>query len=163
MSGKSVLNLKWLFFVLIFFVSCEEDDVLENDTYLVSSTEVKKFSKAEFLTTLSSTFGAQSAQVSFLVKSGISLHKISYLTKTPEGNQITASGAVIVPTDLTEALAIGSVQHGTIYDENQAPSYFNQQSESALGQFFASTGLIIAMPDYLGYGDSRNYPHPYDH
>jgi pimeloyl-ACP methyl ester carboxylesterase len=163
MSGKSVLNLKWLFFVLIFFVSCEEEDVLENDTYLVSSSEVKKFTKAEFLTTLSSTFGAQSAQVSFLVRSGISLHKISYLTKTPEGNQITASGAVIVPTDLTEALAIGSVQHGTIYDENQAPSYFNQQSESALGQFFASTGLIIAMPDYLGYGDSRNYPHPYEH
>ncbi|OYU68117.1 MAG: phospholipase [Cytophagaceae bacterium BCCC1] len=156
-------DLKWLFFVLVFFVSCEKDDVLEYDNYLVSSSEVKKYSKAEFLTTLSSVFGAQSAQVSFLVRSGISLHKISYLTKTPEGTQITASGAIIIPTDLTEPLALGSVQHGTISDNSQAPSYFNQQSESALGQFFASTGLIIAMPDYLGYGDSQNYPHPYEH
>lgn len=157
------IDLKWLFFVLVFFVSCEKDDVLEYDSYLVSSTEVKKYTKAEFITTLSSVFGAQSAQVSFLVRSGISLHKISYLTKTPEGKQITASGAIIVPTDLTEALALGSVQHGTISDNSQAPSYFNQQSESPLGMFFASTGLIIAMPDYLGYGDSQNYPHPYEH
>lgn len=163
MRLEKKLDLKWLFFVLVFFVSCEKDDVLEEENYLVSSSEVKKYSKAEFLNTLSSVFGAQSAQVSFLVRSGISLHKISYLTKTPEGNQITASGAIIIPTDLTEPLALGSVQHGTIFDNNQAPSYFNQQSESALGQFFASTGVIIAMPDYLGYGDSQNYPHPYEH
>jgi pimeloyl-ACP methyl ester carboxylesterase len=163
MRLEKKLDLKWLFFVLVFFVSCEKDDVLEEENYLVSSSEVKKYSKADFLNTLSSVFGSQSAQVSFLVRSGISLHKISYLTKTPEGNQITASGAIIIPTDLTEPLALGSVQHGTIFDNNQAPSYFNQQSESALGQFFASTGIIIAMPDYLGYGDSQNYPHPYEH
>ena len=163
MRERGLFGFKWLLIVFVFLVSCEEDDVLEYDNYLISSAEVKKYTKAEFLTTLSTVFGAQSAQVSFLVRSGIKLHKISYLTKTPEGTQITASGAVIVPTDLTEPLALGSVQHGTIHDNSLAPSYFNQQSESALGQFFASTGVIIAMPDYLGYGDSQNYPHPYEH
>ena len=149
--------------VFVFFVSCEKDNVLVTSNYLVSSAQVKKYSKAEFLTSLNAVFGPQTAQISLFVRSGISLYKISYLTKTPEGNQITASGAVLLPTDLNEPLALASIQHGTISDNSEAPSYFNITSESAIGQFFASTGMIIAMPDYLGYGESQNYLHPYEH
>ena len=28
---------------------------------------------------------------------------------------------------------------------------------------FASSAMIVSMPDYLGYGVSSNLPHPYEH
>jgi pimeloyl-ACP methyl ester carboxylesterase len=156
------LNYKWLLLVFL-FVSCEKEPGLGFDKYLISSNSVNVIPKTQFVNSLTSQFGEQGFTLTFLVRSGISLHKISYQTKTVEGELITASGAVIIPTDINEPLALASLQHGTITDESQAPSYFNVSSESSLGMLLASSGFIVAMPDYLGYGDSKSYPHPYEH
>ncbi|MCP9767694.1 phospholipase [Lacihabitans sp. LS3-19] len=156
------LYFKWILLVFV-FVSCEKDPILEFDKYLISSNSVKVITKTEFTNSLTAQFGAQGSTLTFLVRSGISLHKISYQTKTVEGDLITASGAIIIPTDISEPLALASLQHGTITNESQAPSYFNTSSESSLGMLLASSGFIVAMPDYLGYGDSKSYPHPYEH
>jgi Secretory lipase len=152
-----------VFSLTLFFTSCEKDPSVATDSHLISSTAGPKYSKTEFISKLASVFGNQSSQISFLVRSGIKSFKISYKTKGLNGEDLTASGAVIIPTDLTEALALGSYQHGTLFDESQAPSYLADNSEAALGMFFSSVGYIMAMPDYLGYGDSKNYPHPYEH
>jgi hypothetical protein len=57
-----------------------------------------------------------------------------------------------------------SEQHGTIRQDSEAPSYFNPNTEAELvGTFLASSGYIVALPDYLGYGTSNTMPHPYIH
>jgi pimeloyl-ACP methyl ester carboxylesterase len=155
-----------LYFLIAFlFVSCDKttEPTVSSPKTLVSGTSVSQFTKTDFINRVKSLFGGNAAQVSLFVQSGVKQYKIVYNTTTPEGNPIKASGALIVPTDFKEALALASYQHGTIFSDAEAPSYFNVASESSVGAFLASTGFIMAMPDYLGYGESKSYPHPYEH
>jgi pimeloyl-ACP methyl ester carboxylesterase len=155
-----------LYFLLaVFFSSCNNtsEPALSSPKTLVSGTASGQYNKTEFVNRIKSLFGGNAAQVALFVQSGVKQYKIVYNTTTPEGTAIKASGALIVPTDFKEALALASYQHGTIFTDAEAPSFFNVASESSVGAFLASTGFIIAMPDYLGYGESKSYPHPYEH
>jgi pimeloyl-ACP methyl ester carboxylesterase len=155
-----------IFFGVIFFLvsGCTDKEVIEaGPKALVSSTKVSEFTQAEFINRIKLAFGNQASQISLFVRSGLKQYKIVYNTTTPEGTAIKASGALIIPTDIKEPLALGSYQHGTIFTDEEAPSYFNPASEATIGAFLASTGFIMAMPDYLGYGESKAYPHPYEH
>jgi pimeloyl-ACP methyl ester carboxylesterase len=103
--------------------------------------------------------------VGALVKYPVRVYRLTYRTTTPDGQPTTASGAVLVPTTTT-AVPVLSYQHGTIQpaNENQAPSYYATGSEvwSAVS-ILASTGYVVSAPDYLGYGESKTLPHPYEH
>jgi Secretory lipase len=163
--NKFFIDLAKIFLFVAFISSCgSKNDPTPANVVLLSSTIVKEYSKEEFVKELSNFAGPQSSQLSLFVRSGLKTYKISYKTTGTDGEVLTASGALIVPKDLsTEALALGSLQHGTILNESSAPSYANLNTEFGLGAFLASTGTIIGMPDYLGYGDSKAYPHPYEH
>ncbi|WP_233636067.1 alpha/beta hydrolase family protein [Hymenobacter setariae] len=100
-----------------------------------------------------------------LVQYPIKVYRLTYRTRTPEGQETTASGAVLVPTAPT-ALPVLSYQHGTIApsSETQAPSYYAQGSDVwSVVSVLASTGYVVSAPDYLGYGASKALPHPYEH
>ena len=103
--------------------------------------------------------------VGALVKYPVRVYRLTYLTTTPEGQQTTASGAVLVPVTTT-ALPVLSYQHGTLLptSENQAPSYYATNSDVwSVVSVLASTGYVVSAPDYLGYGASKALPHPYEH
>jgi pimeloyl-ACP methyl ester carboxylesterase len=153
------------FFIAVLFVSCDKtsEPTVSSPKTLISGTASGQYSKLEFVNRVKSLFGGNAAQVALFVQSGVKQYKIIYNTTTPEGNPIKASGALIVPTDFKEPLALASYQHGTIFSDGEAPSYFNVASESSVGAFLSSTGFIMAMPDYLGYGESKSYQHPYEH
>ncbi|UOQ73602.1 alpha/beta hydrolase family protein [Hymenobacter cellulosilyticus] len=93
------------------------------------------------------------------------MYRLTYTTLDNSGKSITASGALLVPVS-TQAMPLLSYQHGTIRpdDEGRAPSYYTTSSEvySAVS-VLASTGYIVSAPDYIGYGASKNLPHPYEH
>jgi len=100
-----------------------------------------------------------------LVKYPIRAYRLTYRTHTPEGQETTASGAVLVPV-ATAALPVLSYQHGTLIptSENQAPSYYAEGSDVwSVVSVLASTGYVVSAPDYLGYGASKALPHPYEH
>lgn len=98
-----------------------------------------------------------------LTRYGIRVYKLTYNTTNTDGRAIVASGAVVVP-DTKEALPLLSMQHGTLGGDDQAPSYYGSSSEVySFGSVFASTGYIVAAPDYIGYGASKDLPHPYQH
>ncbi|RZK18982.1 MAG: alpha/beta fold hydrolase [Hymenobacter sp.] len=100
-----------------------------------------------------------------LVKYPIKVYRLTYLTTTPEGQQTTASGAVLVPAT-TAARPVLSYQHGTLTpsSESQAPSYYATNSDVwSVVSVLASTGYVVSAPDYLGYGASKALPHPYEH
>lgn len=148
---------------LFFLVwSCEQADetTIIQPKHLVSASFLKEYSRAEFLNTL-----GQNAQfISTLVKGGVRQYKIVYKTKNTDGTDILASGAMTVPVGITNKVPLLSYQHGTIFNDNDAPSYFSETgSEGQTATLMASMGYIVSAPDYIGYGESKNIPHTYEH
>ncbi len=127
---------------------------------LVSSSLLSEVSSAQ----LRGRYTGASAVLQLFIRYGIRAYQINYTTTNTDGTKITASGAVIIPTNASAALPLLSMQHGTILNDDDAPSYFGAGSEAyTLGSLFASQGYIIAAPDYIGYGASKNMPHTYEH
>jgi pimeloyl-ACP methyl ester carboxylesterase len=156
--------LKYLSLALILFVvACTktENDVQQTQQpYLVSATFVKEFTESELITAL----GQAGPQFAPFVKNGVKQYKIVYNTTNTDGTKIQASGALIVPTGLTDAQPLVSYQHGTIFEDKNAPSYLTTtSSEGQIATLLASFGYIVSAPDYIGYGASNNLPHTYEH
>lgn len=153
-----------LFLILAVFVSgCNKsNDPTPDNDYLVSSTLIGEFSKEQLAQRVASSDPSFAAIAPFL-QNGIKVYKLVYKTKNTDGKEIQASGAFLFPVK-TGAMPMISVQHGTIRNDAEAPSYFATNSEANVaGSLFAALGYIIAYPDYIGYGTSNTVPHPYEH
>jgi dipeptidyl aminopeptidase/acylaminoacyl peptidase len=74
-----------------------------------------------------------------------------------KGKIVKASGLVLLPKDLKSKAPIISIQHGTTFSHDGAPS----EGAYTGMELFASAGYIVLMPDYLGYGESESLFHPY--
>lgn len=132
--------------------------------YLVSSAQVAQLTKEQVVTQLNQ-FASQLGGTSLaaFVQNGCTEYRLTYKTKNADGTDITASGAVLVPTK-TGPLSAISVQHGTMFTETDAPSYYTPGTESTtVGVLGAALGYLIVYPDYIGYGASKQVPHPYEH
>jgi hypothetical protein len=88
-------------------------------------------------------------------------YKVSYTTPNARGNGTTvATGALVVPTGVTCPVPLVSYQHGTTTTKTSVPSY-QGGSEYKIGVLASAvSGVICAMPDYLGLGDEPGF-HPY--
>lgn len=154
-----------ILFTIVCLNSCKEKtDPSPNVKYLISAEVVENQSLNDFKQEASAAGGSEDiSQILILSNYGISKIKITYKTITPKGDSATASGALLLPIGFEENLALGIITHGTLFDKEEAPSFFKEGTEVFAGSFLASTGIAIAMPDYLGYGASSNLPHPYEH
>ena len=127
---------------------------------LVSSSLLTEITAAQ----LRSRYTGTSAVLQFFIRYGVKVYRLDYNTTNTDGTKIKASGAVLIPSDVPTALPMLSLQHGTIQNDSDAPSYFGSGSEVyTFGSVLASQGYIIAAPDYIGYGASKDVPHPYEH
>ena len=95
------------------------------------------------------------------------VYKIKYRTTNVDNTPIEASGVLVVPQG-NSTFPLVSYQHGTITDKSNAPSVLLTSNNSISGEnslitIAASIGMVIIMPDYIGYGSSSNLPHPYEH
>ncbi|MGA0559641.1 alpha/beta hydrolase family protein [Larkinella sp. VNQ87] len=151
-----------------FLSGCKNDNGKDPDpvadTYLVSSTEIKSLTRSQLTAQVAQQLPAQYQSIigSFL-QHNVKVYKLVYNTKLPDGTATKASGAVIVP-DSELPVPLISQQHGTILNDADAPSNFGANSDAAFGGvFFASSGFILACPDYIGYGESKAIPHTYEH
>jgi dienelactone hydrolase len=94
------------------------------------------------------------------VEHSISVYKISYLTKF-NGDDIIASGLVAIPDTKDVIFPMLSYQNGTNTLHNNAPSVNPNYELYLLLEFVASTGFVVSIPDYLGFGESSEMFHPY--
>jgi pimeloyl-ACP methyl ester carboxylesterase len=120
---------------------------------LVSANETAHISLQTFRT-FTSGFGQQ--RISALLKYGVKSYTIVYKT-TYKGKEIEASGVIFIPEGLTTAAPLLSLQHGTTFVKEEAPSVAGMTGM----ELFASAGFITLMPDYIGYGKSSQIFHPY--
>lgn len=166
---KSYLILfPFLFIIVNGCKTTNTDPTPVADKYLVSNELIGSFTKSSLQSrTQGFTGGANdpliSAFINGLLRFDIKAYKIVYKTKNTDGTEIQASGTLIIPTT-TDAVPMISQQHGTIRTDAQAPSNYQPSSEAySIASIFASNGYIIACPDYIGYGVSKNIVHPYEH
>jgi hypothetical protein len=161
----------YLVILVIFFIvnACKTETTEPTpDKYLVSSTLIGEFTKTSLQSRADGFTGGvnnptATQLINGLLKNDIKAYKIIYKTKNTDGTEIQASGALIIP-NTTDAVAMISQQHGTIRTDAQAPSNYGPTSEAySIASIFASNGYIIACPDYIGYGVSKNIVHPYEH
>lgn len=132
--------------------------------YLVSSSLIGEYSREQLAARFST--GPVGAFTSFLLTHPVKVYRVVYKTKNTDGKEIQASGAVAVPnpTDKNLSFPLISEQHGTIRTDAAAPSYNAPDSETYfIGSLLASNGFIMVLPDFIGYGESKNLPHPYQH
>ncbi|WP_236648694.1 MULTISPECIES: alpha/beta hydrolase family protein [Spirosoma] len=158
----------WVLWLAVVLTACDNsttDTPTPQNQYLVGNSQIAQLTKEQVVTQLS-PFSAQlggGIPIASFIQYGCTVHRITYKTKNVDGTDITASGAVLVPTR-TGAFSAISVQHGTIFDEKEAPSYFVAGGESAtVGVLGAALGYLVIYPDYIGYGESKQVPHPYEH
>lgn len=92
-------------------------------------------------------------------RNGVALYKILYETIDPSGKRTVASGALAIPEGTTGPLPLLSYQHGTVANRSTVASAYGFDLGSLL---FGGEGYVVAIPDYLGLGDSPGL-HPYVH
>jgi pimeloyl-ACP methyl ester carboxylesterase len=91
------------------------------------------------------------------IKYGVSVYRVVYHT-TYQGKEIKASGLICVPLNRTTPAPVLSAQHGTIFSNEEAPSNFTGLTGFEL---LAAGGYVTLIPDYIGFGESKGYFHPY--
>ncbi|QGY42338.1 prolyl oligopeptidase family serine peptidase [Maribellus comscasis] len=93
------------------------------------------------------------------VQHGVLVYKITYNTSF-EGQLKSASGLVCIPTG-EGSFPIMSYQNGTNTLNSNAPSENPDYELYLLLEAVASTGFVVVIPDYLGFGESSDMFHPY--
>jgi PBP1b-binding outer membrane lipoprotein LpoB len=155
---------------LLLVFGCKEEEESEEfkPQYFVDSEEFKpSVNMSAFALLLEST---KYAEISSKLKHDVTIHKITYKTEF-EGDTIEASGVVFCPDNSNSSFDMISYQHGTIFTNAEAPSVFlsdlnfesNYENEAVAGIVMASMGNVVAMADYIGFGESSDYFHPYMH
>lgn len=95
-----------------------------------------------------------------IFKHNVRLYRVTYNT-TYKGNETEASGVVALPIT-TETIGMLSLQHGTIVQHNEAPTMKDKDSfDMFIYSAVASSGLIAVIPDFIGFGESKEIFHPY--
>jgi len=89
-------------------------------------------------------------------------YQVVYETVDPSGLPIQASGGLYVPLGVTNAMPLLSYQHGTEIYKPRVPSQETAPDWYPKALFYASSGYVTVLPDYLGLGESPGL-HPYLH
>jgi pimeloyl-ACP methyl ester carboxylesterase len=142
---------------LLFLSSCSDDSNSPKEIVLLEANQFLSRSATELQTYLS--FSGLDIDPATL-KYDVDLYKVKYKTVYKD-SEITASGIVILPKT-TDAVGMVSFQHGTIIDHRDAPSIQPASStDYILYATLGSAGFIGVIPDYIGFGESDNFFHPY--
>ena len=159
---KGAARIFWLLLVLIVLYGCSEDDPLPadplvEDEFFVSSEELLTLSVSEIQTVMQLTGFGEFVE---LVENGFTVHRVVYNTTFREAD-ITASGLVVIPDGITGPFPLLSAHHGTIFSHDEAPSEFSLSNGLTGFELFSAAGFVSIIPDYLGYGESKEILHPY--
>ncbi|MDX2188476.1 MAG: lipase family protein [Bacteroidota bacterium] len=102
--------------------------------------------------------------INAIAKFPIIVYSIEYRTKNYNDSLVIASGLIAIPENQPN-LSLLSYQHGTILQLNEitAPSHFSPNTEAYFVALMATNGYLTCAADYIGYGSTKNLPHPYEH
>jgi len=159
------LNFAFTLLILL-FLSCETPSITPQNTdsgttslNLISSEYYYRFSSA-ILKLIAQKNTNQPLPYSFVDVRAIEL---LYRTTYFNGEEVIASGVILLP-ETKEAIHLLSFQHAALKYGSKVPSQsilgVNDLTYAAI---IASTGVGVILPDYIGYGNSSSFWHPFEH
>ena len=136
---------------------------VKKDTYLVSYALVRSMTAADVKAMFSPAQSVYPDVADILpsVNYGAKVYVVTYNTTLGTKN-LVASGVVCIP-DGGGTYPILSFQNGTNTLYINAPSVNAASYNVQLISGFATTGFVVVLPDYLGFGSSTEVFHPYLH
>lgn len=152
-----IKSLAVLLVALLLVQACDNDSESKPDKFLISATSFLSRSASEMKTFI----GASGLNVPLdEIQYDAEIFHVTYRTHY-KGEEIIASGLVILPkTD--DVVSMLSFQHGTIAAHNQAPTALPiNSSELVYYTALSTVGMITAVPDFIGFGESNDIMHPY--
>lgn len=156
-------HILYLILLCISLSSCKKEETLEPEAveespneFLVEYELVAEHSKST-LQGIATFIGF--GEVSDEIKYDVKVYTATYSTTYNDSN-VVASGLIIVPQEVSGEIPLMSINHGTIFANENAPSDYETVSEKEL---LAATGYMTVMPDYIGYGTTASILHPYYH
>lgn len=151
-----------LFILSLIAFSCDSDDettpIVEIDR-LVEGNVIFGRGVSELKSFIELSGNADLIEIGDLIDSDVTFYEVTYRT-TYLGQEIIASGLVTFP-ETTEAVPMISFQNGTIASDAEAPT--NNLSTFTVLSGIAGAGYILAIPDYIGFGESVEVIPPYHH
>ncbi len=166
-KNTSIFGITILFAILIFIVpSCSKDNTAEPIVYTtyVSHELLTSYSSAG-TKTLFQIIQGTNPEVSNLIDKiqyDVSVYKVIYLTPF-KGELIEASGLVCIPVTDGGDFSMISFQNGTNTAHDAAPTSDYTNILFKYLESSASLGYIMLIPDYIGFGSSKQFVHPYLH
>lgn len=149
---KKIIAL-FLFTTLV-LGSCNREEQPTPFEYYASSREVATYTANE----LKDYFTAGGVpELAATLQYDITIYIVEYKTLY-KGEEITASGLLSVP-NTEDKVPISSFQHGTIAMHNET-STVNWTSYFQIA-WLASSGYMLLIPDFIGFGSSKEVLHPY--
>lgn len=151
---------KLLIFIPFLFlaIACEKD-AYSDFVYLEKVESEVSLSKGDYLRRIK--VDPNSLVSKAMPNKHLKVVKLLYKTKDPAGNEITASGTVTFSSTLKEGSMKGAIlaPHFTIGSDAEAPSVRMAVHEG----IFALFDYVVVSPDYVGFGATKSYVHPYHH
>jgi len=140
--------------------SCKKDESPDYQ-YFVSS-EFKATYKTDYIDNLLNFASLTYPELNDLkpfVSHSVDIYKMIYQTEV-DGETINASGLICIPSGSGEYPVL-CFQNGTNTVNDQAPSENAQNPGYQFVEVIASTGYVVIIPDYPGFGESADIVHPY--
>jgi pimeloyl-ACP methyl ester carboxylesterase len=164
-SNLKYAGLITLLIPILVAQSCRKDepDPFDDNVYLLSSEVEMMRTKENIINilTLAATQYQAAAEIIPDVISGVNVYSVTYNTEF-QGETVIASGLICVPT-APGTYPILSFQNGTNTLHSEAPTANPQELGYQMIEYIASAGYVVILPDYLGFGASKNMAHPYLH
>jgi len=158
---KRLIGALLLLSVIISVVSsCKKRGELEYD-HFVSKELITTYTTA-YINNLLDAASSAYPELSILepfVSHPVDIYKVVYTTQVNE-KEINASGLVCVPADNGDYPLL-SFQNGTNTMNDYSPSEYPGNPSYQFVEVIASMGYVIVIPDYPGFGESADIPHPY--
>ena len=153
-----------LFISLFILTACSDEQPTEPPFVVKERGEIISTNKIGTFTAegLQTVIDLSELEVFIQPEYGVDAIKIVYQTIDYYGEKVRASGALFIPKT-TGPLPLLSLQHGTVTKNTEAASVnpFGT-AEGLIGTLTGSIGFISAVPDLLGFGESKII-HPYVH
>jgi pimeloyl-ACP methyl ester carboxylesterase len=151
-----------ILFLLSLFYACERSEEFDH-IYLVDHSLVRSYTASNIINSLAiiENLYPEIATLADRIEKDVKIYSISYRTFF-QGREVIASGLVSLP-DEGGSYPMISFQNGTNTCHSNAPTADPNSLLYSLLNMNSGLGFIIAIPDYLGFGESEEILHPYHH